>query len=42
LHSPASRRNGRAFERGRGILRGRVARVSALYPTSGMGRAHDP
>ncbi|MGJ3628108.1 hypothetical protein AB5I41_16110 [Sphingomonas sp. MMS24-JH45] len=33
LRSPASRRNGRRFQRGRGKLRKRPSRISALYPT---------
>src|SRR3546814_19315362 len=42
LHSIAARRNGRGFERGGRELRDGATRIPALYPTSDLGRAHDP
>jgi tRNA (guanine37-N1)-methyltransferase len=42
LRSAAPRGNGRAFKRSGGKLRERASRISALYPTCRMGRAHDP
>src|SRR3546814_2705998 len=42
FRSIAARRNGRGFERGGRELRDGATRIPALYPTSDMGRAHDP
>ena len=42
LREAASRGNGRGLQRRGGELRDRASRISALYPTSDMGRAHDP
>src|SRR5207253_1884848 len=41
LREAASRGNGRAFQRTGGELRDGASRISALYPTSDLGRAHD-
>ena len=42
LRSPAPRGNGRGLQRRGGKLRSGASRISALYPTCHMGRAHDP
>ena len=42
LRKASSRGNGRGLQRRGGELRDGASRISALYPTCGMGRAHDP